>query len=417
MKKTRDEIQKEAVDVLLANNRSTIHILTGGGKSKVLIDYLMKAAKPYESVLITVPLTGLIHNWAAEFRKWTSCSGSDEALVVVVPGGYITVAITTIQSVYKTMQRVDYLVLDEVHTQVTEEYSQVFENTKHTHCIGLTATPDTLRRTDKQEIYDKYCPILFEYLEGEADGIVNQTKFVIVNHNLDDVFKVKVGNAKKSWLVGEKTQFDYLNQQVRKAQILMGNLGSSDYFSDASEWFWKKRGNSEQMESSRRYLNAITGRRRFLLSLSSSSEIAKRLAKKLIKENDTNKVLVFSELVDQLKKICLYNVYGEQTPKGRNEELIQSFNEGSIRALGSVNSLGMGMNLIGANNAIFESFNSSNTKAQQKVGRMHRLDTSDTATIYFINILNTQVERWLEGMLPDHDLKSLEVIQSSEILA
>src|SRR5574343_697880 len=191
--KSRETIQKQAVEALIENGGGTVEVATGIGKSKILIDYLLNSALPYNTVLLTVPLTTLIDNWIKEFQKWTQCDVVGDLITIVVPNGYITVLIKTIQSAYKLSEHVDYLVLDEVHTSVSEEYSSIFKNTRYRFCVGLTATTDVERRDDKREIYEKYCPIVYEYHEGEDDGIVNKTQLVIIEHELNDLFKTKAG--------------------------------------------------------------------------------------------------------------------------------------------------------------------------------------------------------------------------------
>lgn len=417
---TRETIQQNAVDALIKNSGGTICVGTGYGKCKILIDFILQELKPGDNVLITVPLGVLIQNWIDEFKKWTSCtvSSTERDVIVKFPDkdGFIHIVIETIQTAYKW--RGPYytlLAVDEVHTTCTTEYSAIFTNLQYKYCIGLTATPDTLRREDKQRLYDLHLPIIYEYSKGEEDGVVNKTEFVIVNHNLDNIFRVKTGGKHKQWMVGERDQYEYLSKQIKNGQVLMAQAGSSDFFSDASEWFWKKNGTKEQSEAGRKYLGSITSRRKFLLSLQSTSEIAKRLAKQIILENETNKVLVFSEQVDQLKKICKFNVYGEQ-PKELNEELIADFNDGDIRALGSCYQLTLGMNLIGANNAVIESYQGSDVKATQRIGRLHRLQKDLMATIYIVKVLNTQSEKWFDSMMQEYDLSTAKYIDSSTIL-
>jgi len=415
---TQEEIQKNAVQALINNNGGTLFLETGSGKSKIVIDYLMKISKPYETVLITVPLSKLIRNWEDEFVKWTDCSVDfkNDIVTVVIPNGYISVTITTIQTAFKWTERYfQYLVLDEVHTQLSCEYSAILTNLQYNTVIGLTATLDNLRREDKQLLYDKHVPVVFEYHSGEADGVVNKTKLIIVEHQLDDIFRIKVGKKPKQWLVGEKTQYEYLSKMIRQGQLAMALAGSDDYFSDASEWFWRKRGTKEQLLAGQKYLMSITNRRKFLLSLQSTAEITKRLAKQIVLENDYNKVLIFSEQVEQLKKICKFNVFGEQD-KQLNDEILTAFNEGSIRALGSVYQLTLGMNLKNVNSAIVESYQGSDVKITQRIGRLHRLETDKTATIYILKVLGTQSEQWFNSMMVDYNLTEAEVINSSEIL-
>lgn len=415
--KTRDEIQAEAVAALKEHNGGTVHILTGGGKCKIAIDYILQTAKPNDTVIIAVPLTVLVTNWIKEFQKWTQCELKNSliTLTVITSNGSIDIIIDTIQSLYKVNMTTTFLIVDEIHTALSKEYSNILTNIKYKVVIGLTATLDITKRFDKENLYTQYCPVVFSYTEGESDGVVNKTKFVIINHYLTDEFRIMTGSKNKPFMIGEAKQYDYLSRQIKQGQQLMAMAGSDDFFTDASEWFWKKRGNKEQLTAGQKYLSAITNRRKFLLSLPSTAEVAKRLAKSIILENDSNKVLVFSELVAQIQKICKFNVYGEQD-ESTNSEILQAFNDGQIRAVGSCYSLTLGVNLVGANTAILESYQGSDTKATQRIGRLHRLATDNTATIYIIKVIGTQQEAWFNFMLRDYDLSNVEYIESSKIL-
>ena len=74
------------------------------------------------------------------------------------------------------------------------------------------------------------------------------------------------------------------------------------------------------------------------------------------------------------------------------------------------------MNLKSVNYAIFESYNGSDTKATQRIGRLHRLSSDEVAIIYFITIKDTQSEQWKDSMLRGYDLSNIEVISSNKIL-
>ena len=112
MKKSRIEIQAEAVEALIKNGGGCVNLMAGSGKSKILIDFLMKTANLYDTVLLTVPLTVLIENWIKEYQKWTDCDVDGDVVTVVIPNGYFTVYISTIQAAYKQSYDVTYLVVD-----------------------------------------------------------------------------------------------------------------------------------------------------------------------------------------------------------------------------------------------------------------------------------------------------------------
>lgn len=164
-----------------------------------------------------------------------------------------------------------------------------------------------------------------------------------------------------------------------------------------------------------KYHWAMIERKNFLWNLESSKDIALRLKniilfKGMIKGKEientgfiplyqTNKILLFSELTSQADKLSQYSIHsknGETAKKIKenNKELLDKFNKGEIRELSSCLSLVLGLNLIGANWAIYESYSGSKTNAKQKVGRTHRLDVKDIANNIVIVPKNTQAEEW-----------------------
>jgi len=417
--KNRQKVHLEALQALKKNNGiGTLDIQTGIGKSKILIDFVLTTLKPGDTVLILVPLTRLILNWADEFFKWSSCNYNKvtRCVTVVVPNGNIKVYLETVQTAYKWRDKEwTLIVLDETHTMVTTEYQAVMKLTS-TYRIGLTATTDIKGKIDKEELYNTYCPIVYSYHDGESHGIINKTKITIIDHELTNNFKRLILSKKNGkFEMGEANQYEYLTKRVRAAEGSMMEEGSTGFFEDAAKWWWNREGTTSQKSAGRKYLQSITMRKTFLLSLQSTAEIARKLSSKLLEGDLNNKVLTFSELVSQAKTICSNVVFGEQSDED-NDKLIQLFNEGKIRLLGSCYSLTLGINLVGANNAIIESYQSSVTKGTQRIGRLHRLSEDDTANIYIINVLNTQAEKWFAAMTNGIDLTNAKIISSTELL-
>ena len=418
MNKDRTQVHKEALQALDENNGiGTLNIETGLGKSKIVIDFLFNKLKTGDTVLILVPVTKLINNWVDEFEKWTCChyDFSSQCITMVIRNGNIKIYLETVQTAYKwTDKSYTLTVYDEIHTMVTEEYHQAIK-IESTFKIGLTATTDVVGRTDKREIYNTYCPIIYSYHNGEDHGILNKTKLTIIDHELTNNFRCAITFKGQIFYKGEAEQYEYLNKRVKEGEKLMILEGSTGFFEDAAKWLWKKEGNETQMKASAKYLRAVTARKTFLLNLESTSAIAKKLVSNILKEDPVNKVLIFSELVTQAQTICPNVVFGKQID-AEGDELIRQFNEGEIRELGSCYSLTLGMNLVGANNAVIESYISSSTKVIQRMGRLHRLDSEDTANIYIINLVGTQAETWFSAMTSQLDLTDATVIKSTELL-
>jgi len=405
--KTREQIQLEALQALRKNNYiGTICLSTGSGKSKVAIDCIKEEG--FKNILITSPRTNLKDNWKKELEKWCIRYVGADNWVDDDNFRNIYISIENIQTCYKwpleKIDEFDLIIADEIHTIVTPEYGNLLINAAELdiRVIGLTATPDK-DKIEKQDFYDSFCPIVYEYYDSADDGIINKRQYITVKYPLTDDYKVLAGTTKKPFITGELTQYKYLTDNLRKGQQLMASTGSSDWFTDAADWFWNGNGNLEQKTAARIYLQAIKFRKEFLWNLSSSADIALKLKEKIFATQSNNKILFFSELTKQADKLTPYTVHSKKDAE-TNSRLIEMFNKGEITELGSCNSLTLGLNLVGATHAIIESFNSSDVVFQQKAGRTDRLSVDDVATILFVVPEGTQAEEWYRKII-----KKLEI--------
>lgn len=473
----RIKIQSEALNALIVNNGiGTINMDTGSGKSKVAIDFILNTSD-VKSVLITSPRDNLKENWKNELIKWFAgwiyyeeiCDMSHTLVFTLkTDNGERTVVIDIInvQTAYKFAEinpipEYDLIIGDEVHTFMTPAYSNVFK-IKSKYRIGLTATTDTRFKDDKLAIYNEYIPIIYRYNTAEKDGVVNKVDIIVIDHHLNNDFKIESGSKAKRFMQGEADAYIYTQAQVSKGELLIALalpleefsaikedvrfrafkyvldskvksavdllkiteaakkiLGAdipivpfNNYFGHSSSWYWNKNGNEIQKEAGRVYLNAITNRKSILLNLESTREITKRLVSTLLKSTSA-KILVYSELTEQINKICANNVHSNNDDD-TNKKNLDRFNSNEIRVLGSCYSLTLGLNLNNAKIAVFESYLSSTTAAKQRRGRLNRLDTNDVAQIYIIRLPGTQSEEWFNRIVNTDEIVS--TIDSSEIL-
>lgn len=411
-KKTREQIQSEALEAFKLVSAGTICLSTGTGKSKVAIDFI-KETPEIQIILITSPRTNLKENWRKELMKW----GITYRLCDESPTGYwfknrpLHIMIENIQTCYKwEKQKFDLIIADEIHTMMTPEYSALFENNKCKWLMGLTATHDITSKNDKGYFYKKYAPIIYEYYRSAEHGLINKTRFVIVNHSLGDE-KVFYTIRGKRYQSTEAEYYEYLTSKIKEGQRRMMAMGSDDWFTDASDWFWKGMGNKEQKFAAMLYLNSIKQRKDFLLNLVSTAKIAKKIKDGILRDISDSKVLVFSELTAQADKITKNTVHSNNH-KDINQRLINEFDEGTIRDLGSCRSLTLGLNLKGATHAIMESYIGSATQSKQKKGRLDRLATDDVAEMYIIRVSGTQADNWFEEMTKGFDLSEAEYFDS-----
>ena len=419
---TRDQIQTQALEAFkrAPNNKGTICLSTGTGKSKIAIDFFKENPK-IKTILITSPRTNLQENWRKELLKWgldqwnpniwvyRRTEEDDEPFI-------FNIIIENIQTAYKwTEKKFDLIVADEIHTMMTPEYSSLFANCKFTYLMGLTATHDMTNKNDKEWFYSKICPVIYEYYDSADDGLINKTRFIIVNHELSDNDRIVIRTKKVVFEKGEHNHYEYLTERIKAGQKMMLAQGSDDWFTDAAEWFWNGRGTPEQKRAAMMYLNSIKARKEFLLNLPSSARLAEKILGGILDNIPNSKVLIFSELTAQADKITPNTIHSNNNPKD-NQILMDQFNEGVIRNLGSCRSLTLGLNLKGATHAIMESYIGSATQSKQKKGRLDRLASDDVAEMWIIRVTGTQSETWFREMSKGFDLENAEMISSSKIL-
>ena len=437
MEASREVIQSYAFNTFVSTPATipckTVVLSTGTGKSKVAIDIMKHRAsqkKPLK-VLITSPRTNLKENWVKELAKW--------GIKPFVNNDYVDndsntyhIRIINVQTCYKWSKTLlgmfDLVICDEVHTMVTEEYGKLITNAHDLgiELLGLTGTPD-LSNQSKKQFYEKYCPIVYTYLDSAKDGIVNKRRYIIYEYELSDKFQVDVKAGKKQWKSGEKKQYTYLEQAVRDAELEIlkaANLSiaitsenvealleaNKRYaFFRAKEWFWDKKGNKDQMDAGRKYMWAVTARKNLLLDLSSTRALAQEMIKEIHSLHPDNKVLVFSELTKQADRICEHAIHSNVHKNAKKAEEINTntldmFDRGEIKAVASCNSLTLGINITGANYQVIESLQGSETQLIQKLGRSDRLDVDEIATAIFIVVKGTQSEKWFNKATENLDL-------------
>jgi len=415
---TKEQVQREALNKFKQLHKGTICLSTGTGKSKVAIDFI-KETEDVTFVLITSPRTNLQENWKKELVKWglePRTAMSKNQWFDPKTGKDIFIVVENIQTTYKWKnEKFDLVIADEIHTMMTPEYSALFDRTKYKYLIGLTATHDITYKNDKGFYYKKYCPIIYEYYDSAEDGLINKTKFFIVNHYLEDTSTVTVRVGKKTMEEGEFHYYTYLTERIKAGQKRMIAQGSEDWFNDAREWFWNGNGTKEQKFAAMVYLNSIKARKEFLLNLPSTALLARKIKEGILRDNSDAKVLIFSELTAQADKITNNTVHSNNHTK-ENQRLMDEFNEGKIRDLGSCRSLTLGLNLKGATHAIMESYIGSATQSKQKKGRLDRLATDDIAEMWIIRVSGTQADSWFEQMIKGFDLSEAEYFDSEIFL-
>jgi superfamily II DNA or RNA helicase len=470
----REKIQKEALDVLKENNfTGVVCFEMGTGKSKLGIDAIKEGEFKRVLITsprtnLKENWRKELEKWNILYHSDNAYNYRHLSMT-----RSIDITIENIQTCYKwdenIIKQFDLIIYDEAHT-CGEEYFRLIDIAlkNNQSVIGLTGTPNKEEEFKSKVLY-KSLPILYEYYDSAKDGLINKRKYFLFQYELSDEFKVEVKAKARSWKQGEKSRYVeierifnesketiekfYFNQIKSRVNILLAGQAQEsykrffvkltsrnlDYF---REIYWNmmksKKAPYNLYKSMRfladedyakfgmkadfyarkapepirsefyKYIWARNERKKFLLNLESSAFIARAFKHKIL-ESQNNKVLIFSELTDQCKKISTHSIHSKNK-KEENDEKLSLFDSGEIRELSSCNSLTLGLNLIGANWAIMESYNSSETSVAQKMGRTNRLNVEDVGNVIIIVPKNTQAEEWFKTYSSKMKIENPEII-------
>jgi superfamily II DNA or RNA helicase len=201
-KSTREEVQKQAVEILLKERKGLIHVSPRVGKSKIVIDYLKQTD---DTPLIIVPFNSIKDSWETEFNKW----GYNKKVDVVNK-----------RSLHKVINTYTVAIVDEIHDMSENQYNLLRQ--LKLPIIGLSGT---LTKEKIKELKENFgLDIIFEYDINEAveENIVSNYEINLIPIPLDTKDKyVEAGNKKKRFKVTERQQYDYYDKAFNKYLFLL----------------------------------------------------------------------------------------------------------------------------------------------------------------------------------------------------
>jgi len=363
------EYQKEALDKWAENKyRGVIALPTGSGKT--IIGIAAFTLKPVRTLIIAYTREQ-VFQWREAIIKYTNI---DPAYIGLIHSGekkigYIT--ITTYQSGYRIINEIspyfDLLIVDEVHHLPAEKFRHIAVHSIARYRMGLSATP--VREDGKHvELFPLLGGIIYYRSPEELAEKGYLARYVI------ETVKVKLARE-------EMEEFEKLRREYRK---LVGSAKFSEVLEAA------RKGDPKAREALK-----IHSQMRMILARSKSKiekavEIARREASR------GNKVIVFTQYVDQAKKISeLLNAYlltGE-TPVEERKRILAEFREkpGGILVVTTVGD--EGLDIPDANIGIIVSGTGSRRQFVQRLGRLLRpKKNGGEAKLYEIVLVKTPEE-------------------------
>jgi superfamily II DNA or RNA helicase len=356
----RDQVQKDALDIALKQNRCGLGISMGVGKTLIGLRYveqLLGVNKDKLRVLIVAPKLSIFDSWRSDAQKFNIDISSLE--------------FTTYLSLHKHNPN-DYnvLVLDECHSLLVSHIAFLGHYTGK--ILGLTGTPPRDARSEKGQMVQKFCPIMFKYITDDAieDDILNDYRIIVHKMNLSTNNALKIDLKGKSFFTSERKNYEYWGSRIMQATT-------------------KKQ---EQIAS--------VMRMRALMDFKTKEVYTKALMDEI-----EDKCIVFANTQDQADRLCKQS-YHSNNPD--SEVNLLNFKKGKITKLSCVLQLNEGVNIPELRAGIIMHAYGNERKSNQRIGRLLRLNPEDTAIIHILCYKNTVDEKWVDAALKDLDQSKIK---------
>lgn len=357
----REEIQQEALDMAIANKRCGLGISMGVGKTLIglrYIDYYQQANMKKLRVLIVAPKISIFDSWDSDAAKFGINLDNAEY--------------TTYLSLHKkNPSHYDIVVLDECHSLLISH--TVFLAQFTGRILGLTGTPPRHHQSEKGKMVHQFCPILYKYITDDAvsDDILNDYRIIVHTMPISNINSLPV-NMKdgKQFYTSERKSYDYWTKRIASAQS-------------------KKQ---EQIAS--------VMRMRVLMDFRTKETYVKKLLADI-----EDKCIIFCNTQDQADRICKNSYHSNNE---ESEQNLQDFKKGKISELSCVLQLNEGINIPELRAGIIMHAYGNERKSSQRLGRLLRLNPTETAYVHILCYKDTVDERWVAEALRDLDPKKIK---------
>jgi superfamily II DNA or RNA helicase len=351
----RDEVQQEALDIALQNKRCGLGISMGVGKTLIglkYIDHFQQTKTDSLRMLVVAPKLSIFDSWRTDAEKFgVSLNNID---------------FTTYLSLNKFNPN-DYslIVLDECHSLLYGH--QTFLGFYQGRILGLTGTPPRYTRSEKGEMVQQFCPILYTYITDDAvdDSILNDYRIIVHRMPLSDKNNLSVKTKNGSFFTSERKNYEYWTKRIVQA-------------------------NSKKEEQ----ITSVM-RMRAIMDFRTKETYTKELLTEI-----EDKCIVFCNTQDQADRICTHSYHSTNKD---SEENLQDFKDGNIDQLSCVMQLNEGVNIPNLKVGIIMHAYGNERKSNQRIGRLLRLNPDEKATIHILCYKNTVDERWVGEALKDLD--------------
>jgi len=356
----REIVQSDALSIAAKHKRCGLGISMGVGKTRIAIQHLQMNFDQFIEVLVVVPKHSVTQSWIDELGKM----GLESLLQHITFTTYLSL---------KKKDPNDYSIvyLDECHSL---KYShELFLGPYTGKILGLTGTPPRDKQSEKGEMVQKYCPIKYQFdVDKAADSnILNDYQIIVHELELSKLPTLKKKNKNGGfWWTTEQKDYNYVNGRIADAQT------------------------QKQIQFAR------IMRMRALMDYTSKESYVKSILK-----NIGTKCIVFANTQDQADRICKHSYHSKNF---KSEENLELFSDGRINQLSCVLQLSEGVTIKNLESGIIMHAYGNERKTAQRIGRLLRLNPSQTAVCHILCYKGTQDVTWVKSALKTFDQNKIK---------
>lgn len=350
MSNVREDVQNKALQTILHYANVGIAVSMGVGKTLIGLRHMEYIYTDTLRVLVVAPKKAILKSWEEEAKKF----GLDYLLPHIEFSTYV--------SLNKKDLNFDVVYLDECHNLLLshEPWLSAFTG----KIVGLTGTPPRVSSSEKGKMVDTYCPIRYTYVTDTAveDGILND--YLIYVH-----------------MVSLSSQKNFMKKLKNGKSFPSSELADYNYWSN-------------------RLLESVSPKETQILRVmrmkSMMSYKTKEIYTKKLMSTIDEKCIVFANTHDQADLLCTHS-YHSSNPQSDNNLL--DFKAGNINQLSCVLQLSEGVNIPNLKHGIILHAYGNERKAAQRIGRLLRLNPTETSTIHILCYKDTVDESWVKQAL------------------
>lgn len=387
---TRSERQKLAVQKWIsAGCRGTLSHPTGFGKTREALAAikLFLSKNKGKTILIVVPTEYLKLQWMQELGKNNL---------------FHEVTVEIVNSAIKKHEKVDFLVIDEVHRVPADTFFTVFKERDPSIVLGLSATFNRL--DGKHELLRRYCPVcdvitINEAVNNKWLSSYREYKVVI---EPEDIADYRYYNQQFN------ETFSFFNYDFQLAMKCLTNIiyrrtygkgmGMKPAEVDAIVFTWNR---------------MLVARKQYVMNHPKKIEITR----KILDARPNKKAITFSATIKQAEAVGRgYLIHSGKTKK-KNRITFEEFNRMPTGVINTAKSLNEGADLKGLSLAIILCNTSSQVEKTQRIGRVIRFEEGKEAEIFTLVIAGTNEEAWFNTSSAGKSYIEITELELEEVLA